>query len=309
MTRTVERIAFATLGALSALAIAYRDVFRQKKIVPDERPRAVKEFILPFGFPSPITEILYRTAYVASYNRQLRNPVWVAEHITPDTLKTKTGVDRGKSSFQEDLEIPKKFRVTIKDYFRSGYDRGHMVPAADIKFSQQAMDETFLMTNISPQVGNGFNRDYWAHLEEFCRRLVKKAGFSDVYVFSGPLYLPKQDQKDEKWYVNYEVIGEGHDVAVPNHFYKVILATKDQKQYALGAFILPNSPIPNNTPLEKHEVPLEILERAAGITFFEGLDKEKTIPLCKATSCVLVANPKYLEAKGLKALPQLEKDP
>lgn len=50
------------------------------------------------------------------------------------------------------------FRAKLQDYFRSGYDRGHMVPAADAKFSQDAMDETFLLSNIAPQVGVGFNR-------------------------------------------------------------------------------------------------------------------------------------------------------
>lgn len=83
--------------------------------------------------------------------------------------------------------------------FRSGYDRGHMVPAADAKISQNAMDETFFLSNVAPQVGDGFNRhcksisrdvliglltDHvdWAYLEDFCRRLT--TNFEDVYVFT-----------------------------------------------------------------------------------------------------------------------------
>ena len=58
----------------------------------------------------------------------------------------------------EDESIPGMFRAKLQDYFRSGYDRGHMVPAADAKSSQDAMDETFLLSNIAPQVGVGFNR-------------------------------------------------------------------------------------------------------------------------------------------------------
>lgn len=58
----------------------------------------------------------------------------------------------------EDESIPAMFRAKLQDYFRSGYDRGHMVPAADAKLSQGAMDETFLLSNIAPQVGVGFNR-------------------------------------------------------------------------------------------------------------------------------------------------------
>lgn len=101
----------------------------------------------------------------------------------------------------EDERIPEKFRAKMSDYFKSGYDRGHMVAAADAKFSQQAMNETFFLTNVAPQVGEGFNRDYWAHTEDFVRRLTER--FADVYVFTVPLYLPKQDL-DGKWKVSYE---------------------------------------------------------------------------------------------------------
>ena len=107
------------------------------------------------------------------------------------------------------------FRAKLADYFRSGYDRGHMfvnvlllilsalttvsrVPAADAKISQEAMDETFYLTNIAPQVGAGFNRHYWAYVEDWCRRLT--GSFQDVYVFTIPLYLPKLDA-DGKWRV------------------------------------------------------------------------------------------------------------
>ena len=66
--------------------------------------------------------------------------------------------DRSKSNFTEDESLPAMFRAKLQDYFRSGYDRGHMVPAADAKLSQDAMDETFMLSNIAPQVGVGFNR-------------------------------------------------------------------------------------------------------------------------------------------------------
>ena len=81
------------------------------------------------------------------------------EHLTNESLTRKEGVDRSKSRFQEDENVPEKFRAKLLDYVKSGYDRGHMVPAGDAKFSQEAMDETFLLSNIAPQVGNGFNRD------------------------------------------------------------------------------------------------------------------------------------------------------
>jgi endonuclease G, mitochondrial len=83
----------------------------------------------------------------------------VFEHITKESLARGEGVDRSKSRFQEDEAIPEKFRAKLSDYFNSGYDRGHMVPAADAKTTQEALSETFLLSNVAPQVGNGFNRD------------------------------------------------------------------------------------------------------------------------------------------------------
>lgn len=115
--------------------------------------------ILPFGFPGPANDLVYRNAYVTSFNRRDRNPNWVAEHLTAAKLKRGDDVDRQKSTFKEDDSIPPQFRAKLNDYFRSGFDRGHMVPAADVKNSQVSMNETFYLTNISPQVGEGFNRD------------------------------------------------------------------------------------------------------------------------------------------------------
>ncbi|KAI8370988.1 hypothetical protein BD560DRAFT_329476 [Blakeslea trispora] len=239
--------------------------------------------ILPFGFPGPINDMVYRSAYVTSYNRRDRNPNWVAEHLTQDSLKRGPDVDRQKSNFKEDDGIPEKFRARLNDYFRSGFDRGHMVPAADVKNSQVSMDETFYLTNIAPQVGQGFNRDYWAHLEHFCRELTRK--FSDVYVFTGPLYLPHQEA-DGKFYVKYQMIGNPPNVAVPTHFYKVIL-THHQGRYTVGAFVLPNQPIPDQTPLTAFKVPLDAVERGAGLTFFNQLNTTQLPDLCRETECKL----------------------
>ncbi|KAI8393607.1 uncharacterized protein BYT42DRAFT_551637 [Radiomyces spectabilis] len=253
--------------------------------------------ILPFGFPGPVSDTIYRNAYVVSYNRRDRNPNWVAEHLTATSIQRADGVDRKKSQFKEDETVPPMFRARLSDYFRSNFDRGHMVPAADAKISQDAMDETFYLTNISPQVGDGFNRDYWAYFENFCRNLTKS--FSDVYVFTGPLYLPHQEN-DGKFYVKYQVIGNPPNVAVPTHFYKVIL-TQNNGRYSVGAFVLPNRPISDDTPLEQFKVPLDAVERGAGLTFFDRMDKSGLGDLCKETKCKVVLT-KFAEANKKKAL-------
>ncbi|KAI1314808.1 nuclease [Mortierella claussenii] len=257
--------------------------------------------IMPHGFPGPVNDVFSREGYVASYNRQLRHPNWVAEHLTAESLKPGEGVERGNSQFKEDTLVPDLYKAKLSDYFRSGYDRGHMVPAADCKSTQNAMDETFYLSNIAPQVGEGFNRDYWAHFENFCRLLTKK--YADVYVITGPLYLPHQDPIDGKFYVKHEVIGNPPSIGVPTHFYKIILTDQGNGDMAMGAFVLPNNTIKNNVPLTAFQVPIEAVEKASGLKFFEMLERRALKNLCRDTDCKVVINPKSLKNKEQKALP------
>ncbi|KAI6783907.1 Mitochondrial nuclease [Emericellopsis cladophorae] len=263
--------------------------------------------LFQYGFPGPVADVASRSALISSYDRRLRNPHWVVEHITPASLALREG-DRKHSSFTEDDAVPQKFRGALKDYFRSGYDRGHQVPAADCKWSQKSMDETFYLTNMCPQVGEGFNRDYWAHFEDFCRRLTVK--YPSVRIVTGPLYLPKKDPVDNKWYVKYEMIGSPPSIAVPTHFYKVIFAEDGREggNVALGAFVLPNAPIANDKPITDFEVPVEAVERASGLEFATKLPVQRRRRLCADMTCALVirdyADRQKAFAKGdKKALP------
>ena len=148
------------------------------------------------------------------------------------------------------------------------------------------MDATFALSNMCPQVGEGFNRDYWAHFEDFCRRLT--TFYPSVRIVTGPLYLPKRD--GDKWKVSYEVIGHPPNVAVPTHFYKVIFAEdgKEGGQVALGAFVLPNDRISNDKPLREFEVPVEAVERATGLEFAGLLPPARRKKLCQEVSCSII---------------------
>jgi len=242
--------------------------------------------LFQYGFPGPISDLRTASSLTSSYNRTTRNPNWVAEHITPASVLMREG-DRRHSVFVEDLSIPEKFRAKLKDYFRSGYDRGHQVPAADAKWSQDAMNATFALSNMCPQVGEGFNRDYWAHFEDFCRRLT--TFYPSVRIVTGPLYLPKKEA-DGKWKVSYEVIGSPPNVAVPTHFYKIIYAEdgKAGGNVSIGAFVLPNDRISNDKPLKDFEVPVEAVERASGLEFASLLPPTRTKQLCKEVNCSVI---------------------
>lgn len=209
----------------------------------------------PKGTPE---QILERTGYVASYNKTNLLPNWVAWHLTAE--RTEGSAKRSGVDFAEDTEVPEP-RATDWDYYNSGYDRGHMCPAADNKWSKKAMEESFLFTNMCPQNGN-LNRGDWNEMEMACRKWAKKYG--DLYIVCGPiLYKGK-----------HKTIGN-NKVVVPEAFFKVVLRTGDNPQ-AIG-FIYKNTS--GNRPKDSYVNTVDEVERITGIDFFPSLpdDVEKKV--------------------------------
>lgn len=253
---------------------------------PDTQPIVNPTGFYKYGFPGPVHDLSTQSEFVSCYDRAKRNPYWILEHITRDLIRRAQDVDRKRLVFKEDERVPMAFRNRLRDFFRLGYDRGHHAPAADAKFSQTAMDETFLLTNISPQVGDGFNRDYWAHFEDFARRLTGR--YDSVRIMTGPLYLPEKGP-DDKWRVLYEVIGLPPNIAVPTHFFKLIVGELDgSPDLAVGAFVLPNKPIDNAVPLESFQVPVEALERSLGLELLHRVPYYNKKDLCRETKCEII---------------------
>lgn len=212
--------------------------------------------------------------YASLVDARLRNPRWVIEHLTAASLQG--AGSRGNSQFVEDEGIEPRFRARLSDYRGSGYDRGHMAPASNHKASQQAMDATFTLSNTCPQVGEGFNRDYWARFERWVQSCTKQ--YDDVWVVTGPLYLPRPVAPGAKdWVMQHPMLGQApHLMAVPTHFFKLILAEKKEtggkkSTVAAAAFVMPNCPIAESDPMTAYAVPLSALEEAAGLVFFPKL--------------------------------------
>ena len=201
---------------------------------PDKAAPRVAQ-IMRFGFPG-LDNIRSHANYVLSYDRRNRLPHWVFEHLTQEGARRAEGVDRQRSEFRPDTSIHPYFRADNKDYKYSGFDRGHMAPAGNHVGSQEHCDQTFLLSNMAPQVGRGFNRDKWEHLERYVRKLTKL--YRNVYVCTGPLYLPRREEDGKMW-VKYQVIGQ-NNVSVPTHFYKVVVCETDSRHLEMECFVMPN---------------------------------------------------------------------
>ncbi len=225
---------------------------------------------LPYAFTNPTilpelvlsSPVVHRKAYSLSYDSRHKNPNWVYEYLTSDNCLGNQ--ERSKFEFQLDPLVPGSFQANNADFRGSGFDKGHLCPAGDWK--NELMVETFYFSNASPQTPQ-FNRGYWRSLEKHIRELTKQ--YAGLHVFTGPLYLPHQES-DGKFYVKYQVIGEGF-VAVPTHFFKVVFTQEDSGITSETAYILPNEAIDAKTSLEVFQTTVEKIENLAGFIFQKDL--------------------------------------
>ncbi|CAK1591089.1 unnamed protein product [Parnassius mnemosyne] len=226
--------------------------------------------IMKYGFPG-LDNVRSYDDFVLSYDRRNRVPHWVFEHLTKAHVEKNDEIDRSKCDFTPDESIHPFFRSQNTDYKGSGYDRGHMAAAGNHKLSQKHVEQTFYLTNMAPQVGEGFNRHAWNRLEKHVRKLTKV--YDNVYCCTGPLYLPRKES-DGKWYIRYQVIG-ANTVAVPTHFYKVVVGEGSDGTLDMEAYVMPNQKIPDETPISSFMVPPETIEKAAGLLFFDKIHRSK----------------------------------
>lgn len=184
-----------------------------------------------------------------SFNPRCHIPNWVSWELTAD--ETYGDVTRtNKFSCDEDVEGC----AETWDYNYSGYDRGHMAPAGDMKWDKKAMDETFLMTNICPQV-KSLNTGSWKRLEEKCRQWAQSEG--RLYIVCGPIIEGEP----------VEYIGDSR-VYVPKRFFKVILSPYSNPAAGIG-FIMPNGNVDGG--MQKCAVPIDSVEAVTGHDFFSSL--------------------------------------
>lgn len=201
----------------------------------------------PYGFPTGKTGIeLCREGYATLNDIDAKIPIWTVYTLTP---AESLGCFDRSNGFTSDHSLPEGKRAELSDYTKSGYDRGHIAPSADMVWSENANDESFLLSNIAPQTAT-LNRGQWKALENFIRTYTIEYN-SSVTVYTGPIY-----NKSSK------TIGD-NKVVVPEAFYKIII---DNLTNDVLAFILPQE---NNENLEliERQTTVTDISRQTGITF------------------------------------------
>jgi endonuclease G, mitochondrial len=204
-----------------------------------------------FGLPEirKGDEIIYHFAYVLNYSEHDEEPYWVAYQLTGDHVN---GPEKRASHFEADPDVPTG-SAEPDDYRRSGYDKGHLAPAADMKWDKQAMRESFYLSNVCPQ-DHRFNEGIWAELEKAVRHWAKNDSIE--YIVTGPVLNHYEFPKIGK---------EG--VSVPSYFYKVIFSPNPYPK-AIG-FIIPNQP--GRQSFWNYACSVSQVEAATRIRFFPKL--------------------------------------
>ena len=203
--------------------------------------------------PAPLSnvseQIIRKTSYIVSYNKNTKIPNWVAWHLTAP--HTEGPISR-MSNFYEEESVATP-RATLEDYRGSGWSRGHMCPAGDNKWDETAMYESFSLVNVCPKNAS-LNSGLWNSIEIDCRRWAKT--FGDVYIVCGPVLLNR----------DHETIG-ANKVVVPEAFFKVILCLKGTPK-AIGYVVR------NNEGKKKRDQfinSVDEVERITGYDFFPAL--------------------------------------
>jgi endonuclease G, mitochondrial len=193
--------------------------------------------------------IIRHKYYTLSYVENHEQAEWVAYELKKNDIIYS---NRKRPYFIDD-PLVKSGSASWKNYIRSGYDRGHLCPAGDRRFSKEAFDETFYTSNISPQK-NDFNAGIWNRLEQKTRYWAKK--YDGLYVVTGGVLTS-----------NLDVIGK-EDVSVPEYFYKILIDRFNGEFKAIG-FLVPHQE--SDKPLYSFVVPIDTIEKMTGIDFFSKL--------------------------------------
>ena len=263
MNKLLKRL--LPVGLLLLLFVAQRYLNTSEREAETEAPSAsasqeaeaeVGEVSLPMAPSSKSDILIEHEGFSLLFDTQTMCPRWVAWELTAE--ETRGRVSRQGVNFKEDEAVPEQYQVASWDYNGGQYGRGHMCPAGDMKWSQQAMQDCHYMTNVCPQTAE-LNKNWWEHLERACRQWARQEG--SVWIVCGPVFSDSPKR-----------FGKKHRVAVPKGFYKVVLSLKEGREKALG-FYYTNDDAPQ--PMEDAVRSVDEIEKLTDIDFFSSLPDEQ----------------------------------
>ena len=275
LTKKFLLLTFSFLSIQSAYTQAITDNIKQAEVELDSIAEYEKQIIKKLeqlklkkiqydlrevGYPKGAhgVQVVQHQAMVLGYDEQHEQARWVMHMVLPD-------IEQGNTSrtndFREDSLVTTGTAVKA-DYWYSGYDRGHLAPSADFRWSPIALSESYYYSNMSPQLPE-LNREKWAELENMIRDYVVYH-HEPVYVITGPVLhdsLPTMQNE-----------GRENEVSIPKLFYKVILDLTGNETRGI-AFVVPNGDC--TYPIMSYATTIDDVEELTGLDFFPKLEASK----------------------------------
>lgn len=235
-------------GALLLLVISITTTFAAQSSCPEHFANGQAPDLINQKLSNKTRDVCY-SGFALKHSGITRSPLFSAEHLTRDRLSMAKGIKR-TSKFYPDPNIPSSERAELHHYARSGYDRGHVAPSADM-FDLKSQQECFSMANMIPQEPS-VNRGIWGGVESGTRKLAKARG--ELFVVTGPIYSGNNIQRI------------GGAVMVPTQVFKAIY---DPRRNEAGAYL-----VGNEEGTQAQIISIAELERVSGINVFPSIKNQ-----------------------------------
>lgn len=248
--RMNRKYLYPMLIIIVTVGFYYFEGYIENNDFTDEKTKNTTDLGFYYLPTSTTGAIIVHDFYSLSYSEKHEQAEWVAyelkkEHLSKNEFK--------RPFFEEDRKV-KSSSADWRNYKKSGYDRGHLCPAGDRRFTYQAFEETFLTSNITPQ-NHEFNSGIWNYLEQKIRYWAK--AYDGVYIITGGILSE-----------DLPTIGYEH-ISVPKQFYKIVFNNSSTNPKMI-AFLIPHKD--TKTPLKNFVVPVDEIEKLTGIDFFTSLE-------------------------------------
>lgn len=275
----------ALQGRLDALSAEREKVLQEMEAT---KLTIMQRDLTAIGLPAtmPGDSVISHPGHSLVFSQQHGQPKWTAHIVATDVV---TGNLARIDTFLPDPQVPNTDLFTL--YWNSGYDRGHQVPSADMRWSKAAMTATYYYSNICPQVAD-MNRGAWADLEDWGRRYVRY-GNERAFVLTGPVLEDGSPTLPDP--------AGTHRVSIPRLFWKVIADLDGPEKKAI-AFVMSNAG--HTEPPATFAVPVDSVEKLTGLDFFPALDDATEATLeaqADPNAWYARGDPNYGEAQPLKA--------
>lgn len=242
------------------------------------REREYAAFHLSVGKPGGYIELI-RRGFVIGYDPTRKIPLWVQYRLTQERSEDDAYPRPAANAFDEDVAVHATGRAALDDYsaVSSDYVRGHLAPADDMRWDEEAAEESMLLTNISPQIGSTFNGSIWKTLENRIRRWARDRG--DITIICGPVFEARSNvraiarQPVTNRQMLYNVVGQ-NNVAVPTSFFKIIIDYTNPEAPDVLAFLMPHfatTNAGNERDIETYLTNVKRIEQLTGLDFLTVL--------------------------------------